>query len=89
MLGAWAFFCVWVLVAAAMSAYGTDDPDAALVLGLPAWVAWGLLLPWVSALVVTLWFAGWGMQDTPLEDEDGEGQAGHEDQAGLTKAEED
>lgn len=75
MLGAWVFFCAWVLIAAAFSAYRIEGREAPLVLGLPAWVVWGIMLPWVSALVVTLWFAGWGMRDTPLDqDADSEEQ---------------
>jgi hypothetical protein len=37
-----------------------------LVLGIPAWLVWGVIAPWLVCIVVSCWFAyGW-MSDEPL-----------------------
>jgi len=72
MLGTWAFFCIWVLVATGISAYDAEASGENLLLGFPRWVVFGLLLPWFCAIVVTLWFASRFMKDTPLHDGAGE-----------------
>jgi uncharacterized membrane protein YhaH (DUF805 family) len=72
MIGAWGFFGLWVLLSAQFSAYRGEGKELVLVLGLPAWVFWGILLPWLVAMVVTIWFAGWGMQDTEFDSGDDE-----------------
>ncbi len=44
-----------------------DDPS--LILGIPAWVCWGLLLPWFVLIGVTWWFAIFMMkEDEPYMD---------------------
>ena len=38
-----------------------------LILGMPSWVFWGLLLPWLILIAVTWWFAlFWMKDDEPL-----------------------
>lgn len=47
--------------------------------GMPNWVAWGVLLPWLLANIVTAWFCFGFMKNDPLDDEvaeDGEGAGG-------------
>ncbi len=46
----------------------------AKVLGMPSWVFWGVLVPWVAADVFAVWFCFCFMADDPLaeaEDETG------------------
>ncbi len=46
----------------------------AKVLGMPSWVFWGVLVPWIAADVFALWFCFCFMADDPLgevEDETG------------------
>ena len=38
-----------------------DDPQ--LVFGIPAWAAWGLLVPWLLLVVVTWYFAAVVLKD--------------------------
>lgn len=38
-----------------------DSPE--LILGIPAWVCWGLLIPWFVLIGVAWWFAIFVMQD--------------------------
>ena len=44
-----------------------------MLFGIPRWVVWGVLAPWLASLVVTLWFASFGMKDEPLGENPDEG----------------
>ena len=37
-----------------------------LVIGLPDWVAYGILAPWLACSVITVWFGFYGMRDDDL-----------------------
>lgn len=54
----WCFFCAWVLYSCAQS-YQTPDSDTPLITigGLPAWVFWGIAVPWAVATGFTIFFA--------------------------------
>lgn len=41
----------------------------AQVLGMPSWVWWGIVVPWLAANLVTAWFCFGKMQYDSLEDE--------------------
>jgi hypothetical protein len=43
-----------------------------LVLGMPAWVFWGIVLPWLAANVVTAWFCFAFMRDDEVHPSDQE-----------------
>jgi hypothetical protein len=62
-LGIWAFFALWVIGHAAWRAYPEDPSQIRLVAGFPAWVVWGIALPWAVATVVTVGFCLWVMRD--------------------------
>lgn len=52
----------------AMVTLGYPDPSARpdapnLILGIPAWVVWGLFLPWCVQIVAAWWFALAVLQD--------------------------
>ena len=36
------------------------------ILGMPSWVFWGVLVPWLVCAVFTFWFAGFFMADDDL-----------------------
>jgi magnesium-transporting ATPase (P-type) len=46
-----------------------DRPEVpALVLGIPSWVVWGLLVPWIALILVTWFFAAFILKDDePLQ----------------------
>ena len=49
--------------------FGYPEADAAAVpkvLGMPSWVFWGVLLPWVAADLFAVWFCFFFMVDDPL-----------------------
>jgi hypothetical protein len=77
-LAAWAVFCIWVVgysgwqqSAAPGSSLPAEFP-VRTVCGLPAWVFWGVALPWVLANVFTIWFCLARLtDDEPEEPADG------------------
>lgn len=43
------------------------DPDRFhTVWGIPSWLFWGILVPWLVADVFTIWFCFWYMQEDNL-----------------------
>lgn len=63
----WLLACAYTVGHAALFAYRKEAP--ALVLGMPAWVLWGVLAPWVACTAVTCWFALRGIRDEDLGEE--------------------
>ena len=43
-----------------------DPDDLATVLGIPAWLCWGIFAPWLVADLFTVWFCFCYMQDDDL-----------------------
>ncbi|MGB7345644.1 MAG: DUF997 family protein [Pirellulaceae bacterium] len=65
-LVAWAVSCLWVVGYSVMFGYNIDPDNLQLVWGMPAWVFWGVLLPWICSTMFTIWFARYRMIDQPL-----------------------
>lgn len=57
----WAVFFVWVVGVSYLMGYGTTD--SSLVMWVPAWVFWGILLPFVVATAVNCAFAFFYLKD--------------------------
>lgn len=64
------FFAIWSVGYCALNAY--DKPaqgeSIRLVMGMPSWVFWGVILPWAVAALFTVWFAIFFMKDHQLDD---------------------
>lgn len=43
-----------------------DGVPVAKVLGMPSWVFWGVLLPWLAADLFAVWYCFFFMVDDPL-----------------------
>ena len=69
-LGTWGVFCVWVLGYCAANGYEVDGAGLQLVFGMPAWVFWGIAVPWMSATAFSIVFAAFFMKDHALEEGD-------------------
>lgn len=79
-LGIWLGFLVWVIGCCALLGYqaagearpvlpetsGAQATQIAIRAGLPSWIFWGIALPWLAAVVVTLVFGAWILQDDDL-----------------------
>ena len=68
----WVCCFIWTLAVCLRNGYqeSVDPATFPKVFGLPAWVAWGIALPWVLADVVTIWFCFFRMKDGDLGGED-------------------
>lgn len=51
----WLFFAVWTITVSYLLGYTSSEQTTTL--GLPTWIVWGVLVPWVSAVVVNSVFA--------------------------------
>ena len=58
---AWAVCMVWTVGASWLLGY-TDAP-ARMVWGIPGWVFFGVMLPWMAATAFSVWFSLWYMSD--------------------------
>ena len=67
-LVAWGVNFAWVIGFCLSRGYETDGAELSLVLGMPAWVFWGVMLPMICVTLFTAWFALTQMADHPLED---------------------
>lgn len=76
-LGAFVVFLIWSVSSCYLAGYHepTDGPPAQ-VFGIPSWVFWGVLVPWIVADVFGLWFCFFFMADDPLSEAESEGDAG-------------
>ena len=86
----WVACFVWTLSVCLTQGYpdpgGINPETFPTVLGIPAWVAYGIALPWLIADVVTIWFCIFKMKDADLGTEPDEQK--RSDPAGTTSSEE-
>ncbi len=64
---AWVVCLVWTVGYSWFAGYGQAGDDVQLILGMPAWVVWGVLVPWLSATVFSVVFALFYMSDDALD----------------------
>jgi hypothetical protein len=71
----WALALVWSITAGYLLGYRRPADDMTLVLGMPDWVFWAVVVPWGIALLFTAWFCFVFMADDDLGHDPDE--AGH------------
>ena len=68
------WLCCFVWTLSVCLSYGYQETVEPLtfktVYGIPAWVAYGVVLPWLIADVVTIWFCLFKMKDGDLGSDD-------------------
>ena len=66
----WIACLIWTMVICGRLGYpdSVDPEQFATLFGMPRWVAVGIVLPWLAANVVTIWFCLAYMQDHDLEE---------------------
>lgn len=71
-LAAWTFFLLWTGIACTVLPPGEVGEEVVIptLFGIPQWVALGVILPWLGALVFIFWFALRFMKDTNLGEMD-------------------
>jgi hypothetical protein len=62
---AWAVSLVWSVGYCSLRGYENDAP-VEMVLGIPAWVFWGIVAPWIAASVFTFYYSLVRMKSDPL-----------------------
>jgi len=66
-LVAFAVCLVWSVTWCYLAGYGQPgEAGLATVLGMPSWVFWGVLVPWLGADLFGCWFCFFFMADDPL-----------------------
>lgn len=65
----WCIAFLWVVGYCIGFGYGGEGQPIPTVWGMPAWVFWGIALPWGVAAVVSSWFALACIADEPLSRE--------------------
>lgn len=70
----WFACLLWAVPVSYAMGYGqTVVPgEVPTVMGMPSWVFWGLLLPWLAADVVTIWLCFRFIKNDPLGEVAGE-----------------
>ncbi|NQT17121.1 MAG: DUF997 family protein [Planctomycetes bacterium] len=64
---------VWSVTSCYLAGYGAPgETELSTVLGMPSWVFWGVLVPWLAADVFGFWFCFFYMVDDPLGESDDE-----------------
>jgi hypothetical protein len=62
-------FFIWSVGACYWLGYGEGESangKIAVILGMPAWVFWGIFLPWIGVDIAALWFCFFYMKDDDL-----------------------
>ena len=65
---AFAALLIWSVTFCYLAGYHQPvEGRIAKVLGIPAWVFWGVLIPWLAADLFTIWFCFRFMANDPLD----------------------
>ncbi|HJT79534.1 MAG TPA: DUF997 family protein [Gemmataceae bacterium] len=72
----WALCLVWSVGSAYVLGYNRDPDTVRLILGMPDWVFWSVVLPWALCLLFSVWFCFAFMADDDLGQDPDEGH-GH------------
>ena len=54
---AWAVCLIWTVGYSAVAGYGVAAEEVSFILGMPSWVFWGVLTPWIAATLFSVWFS--------------------------------
>ena len=81
--GAWAVGLVWAVPYCYLNGYGLPPGEVETTFGIPTWIFWGILIPWIAADLFTAWFCF----SYFVEDDLGEDQAGAETATGTMPSE--
>jgi len=73
----WAAALIWSVGSGYLLGYHRPPQEISLVLGMPAWVLWSVVLPWGTCLVFSIWFCFAYMADDDLgkDPDEGDGHA--------------
>lgn len=69
----WAACLAWSIGSGYLLGYRRDPADVRLILGMPDWVVWSVVLPWGLCLLFSVWFCFFFMADDDLGRDPDEG----------------
>jgi len=73
-LSLFAVCLIWSVTSAYILGYGRPEAELTLILGMPSWVFWSVVLPWGLCLVFSIWFCFGFMADDDLGKDPEEGE---------------
>jgi len=77
LMAVWAVALIWSVGYCRIFGYPPPDSvEVSLILGMPEWVVWGIVVPWTICLAFTVWFCFYFMADDDLG-RDPEEESGH------------
>ena len=76
-MAVWAACLIWNLVVGYFMGYRRPAAEMSLVLGIPDWIFWSVVLPWGLCLAFSTWFCFRYMADDDLGQDQPEG-TGHD-----------
>ncbi len=65
-LAAWAICLVWTITYCYLFGYNVAGESIATTMGMPSWIFWGVLVPWIVATLFSIWFGLCYMADDDL-----------------------
>jgi hypothetical protein len=71
-LAVWATALLWTVSVGYLLGYRRSAAAMTLVLGIPDWICWSVILPWVGCLLFSIWFCFRYMADDDLGQDPGE-----------------
>jgi hypothetical protein len=76
-MAVWAAALVWSVGSGYVLGYYRQPQEVDLILGIPNWVFWSVVLPWGTSLAFSVWFCFACMADDDLghDPEEGDGRA--------------
>jgi hypothetical protein len=72
-MAVWALCLVWSVGSGYYLGYHRNPDDIGLILGMPDWVFWSVVLPWALCLLFSAWFCFFCMADDDLGRDPDEG----------------
>jgi hypothetical protein len=76
-MAVWAVALLWSMGVGYFGGYRRAAADMSLILGIPDWVFWSVVLPWALCLSFSIWFCFAFMADDDLGKDAGE-DTGHD-----------
>jgi hypothetical protein len=73
----WALALAWSVGSGWVLGYRRSADEMSLILGMPDWVFWAVVLPWGLALIFSVWFCFAFMADDDLGQDPEEKGEGH------------
>lgn len=65
----WVTALIWAVPFCYLNGYGDIDPATfSTTWGIPTWLFWGILVPWIVADIFTTWFCFCYMKDDAMGD---------------------